>query len=278
MTPVPTPGRDESVKQGRVRLCESNLANRLLGTSFPPGGLHLTERLGTLLHLTPKSSVLNVASGEGASSIFLAKRFGCRVVALDYGSQNVTQAAELAGVNGLASSVRFDCGDAGHLPFPDASFDAVSCECAFCTFPNKSNTVREFARVLRTGGRVGLSDFTRGEVLPRELACLFAMIACVADAQPIASYVECLRSANFDVEKVEFHEAALTEFVRQIGAKLLRTKNLAALKKLALPGLDLTSNKQIAQGVLTAVQEGQLGYVTLIGVKASFRYRGQTRL
>jgi arsenite methyltransferase len=274
MTPVPFPGRDESVKQGRVRSCESNLADRLLGTSFPPGGLQLTERLGTLLHLTPKSRVLDVASGEGARSIFLAKRFGCHVVGLDYSSQNVTQPAELAGANGLASSVRFDCGDAGRLPFPDASFDAVSCECAFCTFPSKSNTTREFARVLRTGGRVGLSDFTRGEVLPRELACLFSMIACVADAQPIASYVEYLRSADFDVEKVEFHDAALTELVRQIGTKLLRTKNLAALKKLALPGVDLTFTKQIAQGVLNAVQEGQLGYVILIGVKPSFWCRG----
>jgi arsenite methyltransferase len=274
MTPEPIPGRDESVKQGRARLCESDRANRLLGTSFHPGGLKLTERLGTLLHLTPKSRVLDVASCKGGRSIFLAKRFRCHVVGLDYSSQNVTQATELAGANGLASRVRFDCGDVEHLPFPDASFDAVICECAFCTFPSKSNTTREFARVLRTGGRIGLSDFTRGEMLPRELDCLFALIACVADAQPIASYVEYLRSANFDVEKVEFHDAALTELVRQFRIKPSRAKNPVALEKLALPGVDFTSAKQMAQGVLTAVQQGQLGYVILVAVKPSLWYRG----
>jgi arsenite methyltransferase len=274
MTPEPMPGRDKNVTRGRVRLCASDLANQLLGTSFHPGGLKLTGRLGTLLHLTPKSRVLDVASGKGVRSVFLAKRFRCHVVGLDYSSQNVTQATELAGVYGLASRVRFDRGDAEHLPFPDASFDAVICECAFCTFQNKSNATREFARVLRTGGRIGLSDFICGEMLPRELDCLFALIACVADAQPIANYVEYLRSANFDVEKVEFHDAALTELVRQIRIKLLRAKNLVALKKLGLPGVDFTSTKQMAQGVLTTVQQGRLGYVILVAVKPSLWYRG----
>jgi arsenite methyltransferase len=83
-----------------------------------------------------------------------------------------------------------------------------------------------------------------------------------------------LRSANFDVEKVEFHDAALTKLVRKIRVKLLNPKNLVALKKLAVPGVNLTSAKQIAQGVLTAVQQGQLGYVILVAVKPSFCYRG----
>jgi arsenite methyltransferase len=274
MTPQPVPSRHESVKQRRARLCESDVANQLLGTSFHPGGLKLTERLGTLLHLTPKSRVLDVASGKGARSIFLAKRFKCFVAGLDYSSQNVAQATELAGANGLASRVRFYCGDAEHLPFLDASFDAVICECAFCTFPNKSNTTSEFARVLRTRGRIGLSDFTRGEMLPQELDYLSALIPRVADARPIAGYVEYLRSANFDVEKVEFHNAALTELVRQVRSKLLRAKDLVALKKLTLPGADFTSIKQMAQGVLAAVQEGHLDYVILVAFKSSFWYRG----
>lgn len=240
MIPGRISGHDESVK-GRARLFESDLGNRLLGTSFHPGGLKLTERLCTLLHLTPESHVLEVACGNGAKSVFLAKRFRCHLVGLDYSSQNVAQATELARANGLASRVHFDCGDAEHLPFPDASFDAIICECALYTFQNKLNAAHEFARVLRTSGRIGLSDFTRGEMLPQQLDCLLALIAGVADAQPIANYVEYLRSANFDVEKVEFHDAALTKLVRKIRVKLLNPKNLVTLKKLAVPGVDLTS-------------------------------------
>ena len=43
---------------------------------------------------------------------------------------------------------------------PTASFDAVVCECAFCTFPDKPTAAAEFARVLRPGGRVGITDVT----------------------------------------------------------------------------------------------------------------------
>jgi arsenite methyltransferase len=276
--PVPSHGPAENVKQNRAQLCESDLANPLLGPSFHPGGLKLTKRLGTLLHLTSRSRVLDVASGKGTRSIFLAKHFRCQVVGLDYSSQNVTHATELAGANGLSSRVRFNCGDGERLPFPNASFDAVICEGAFCACPNKSHTAREIARVLWTGGRIGLSDFTRREMLPQKLDCLFPLITCLADAQPIASYVEYLRSANFDVEKVEFHDAALTKLVRQIRIKLSRAKNLAAQKKPALTDVDFTSIKQMAAKVLTAVQQGQLGYIILVAFKPSFRYKGLRRL
>ena len=274
MKPVPSLGPAENVKQNRAQLCESDLANPMLGTSFHPGGLKLTKRLGTLLQLTSRSRVLDVASGKGTRSIFLAKHFRCQVVGLDYSSQNVTHATELAGANGLSSRVRFNCGDGERLPFPSASFDAVICEGAFCACPNKSHTARELARVLWTGGRIGLSDFTRREMLPQKLDCLFPLIACLADAQPIASYVEYLRSANFDVEKVEFHDAALTKLVRQIRIKLSRAKNLAVQKKPALTDADFTSIKQMAAKVLTAVQQGQLGYIILVAFKPSFRYKG----
>src|SRR5260370_15672608 len=117
-----------SIKQCCAQVYESDLAKTLLGDSFHPGGLRLTERLGELLHLTPASRVLDVASGKGTSALFLAKRFCCHVVGTDYSSQNIAQANELAAVKGLASRVHFDRGDAERLPFPDASFDAVLCE------------------------------------------------------------------------------------------------------------------------------------------------------
>jgi len=46
------------------------------------------------------------------------------------------------------------------VPIGDASVDAVICECAFCTFPDKSAAAEEFARILLPPVRVGLSDVT----------------------------------------------------------------------------------------------------------------------
>jgi SAM-dependent methyltransferase len=62
---------------------------------------------------------------------------------------------------GLSSRVRFIVGAAETLPFPSESFDAPLCECAFCTFSDKERAASEFARILRPGGLVGMSDLTR---------------------------------------------------------------------------------------------------------------------
>ncbi len=265
-TETNSPGT-ETLKQCCAKLYESDLAKILLGDFFHPGGLKLTERLGSLLPLIQENRVLDAASGKGATALFLAERFGCQVVGIDYSGQNVADASELASAKGLSSLVRFERGDAESLPFPDKSFDAIICECAFCTFPNKTDAAREFARVLRPGGRVGLSDLTRGPSLPNELDGLLAWIACIADAQPVDGYAEYLRSAGFELEKVELHDEALTEMVQQIRMRLLSAEVLVGLKKLALPNVDFTSAKQMAQNTLSAIQQGELGYAVLIAVQ-----------
>ncbi len=267
-TPETNSPRTETLKQCCAKLYESDLAKILLGDSFHPGGLQLTERVGSLLHLAPESHVLDVASGKGTTALFLAERFGCHVAGIDYSGQNIADGNHLASAKGLSSLVRFEHGDAECLPFPDKSFDAVICECAYCTFPNKADAAREFARVLCPGGRVGLSDLTRGPALPKELDSLLAWIACIADAQPVDTYADHLRSAAFELEKVELHDEALTEMVQQIGMKLLSAEVLVGLKKLTLPNVDFTSAKQMAQSAFSAIQQGQLGYAIITASKS----------
>jgi ubiquinone/menaquinone biosynthesis C-methylase UbiE len=262
------PADSKSVKQCCAQLYESDLAKILLGDSFHPGGLRLTERLGELLRLTPESRVLDVASGTGTSAFFLAERFGCHVVGIDYSSQNIAQANELAKTKGLAFCIRFERGDAERLPYPTAAFDAVLCECAFCTFPDKFAAAREFARVLRPKGQVGLSDLTRGPLLPKELDSLLAWIACIADAQSVESYAACLRGADLEVENVELHDDALTEMVQQIRTKLFGAEIMVGLKKLNLPGVDFSPAKQVVKSALAAIRQGQLGYSIITASKA----------
>jgi SAM-dependent methyltransferase len=88
-----------------------------------------------------------------ASAAFLAARFGCEVVGIDYSGKNVEEAVRNANDMGLSERVFFRQGDAECLPFADRSFDAIVCECAFCTFPNKQAAAKEFARVLRKGAK-----------------------------------------------------------------------------------------------------------------------------
>jgi ubiquinone/menaquinone biosynthesis C-methylase UbiE len=246
---------------------QSDWARLLLGESFHPGGLALTERLGQLLGLGPGQRVLDVAAGKGASAIFLAQRFGCEIVGVEYGTDAVRQATAAAEAAALSDLVHFQQGDAEHLPFMGAQFDAVVCECAFCTFPDKPAAAAEFARVLRPGGKVGLSDLTRNGAAPEALQGLLAWVAYLGDARPTEEYVDYLTSAGLTVDRVEPHDDALSELVRDIRAKLLGAELLVRLRQIDLPGADLGQAKALARAAADAVKAGQFGYAIVKATK-----------
>jgi arsenite methyltransferase len=255
---------------GQLKSCcaavyQSDFARLLLGDSFHPGGTRLTERLGALLALGPEGRVLDVASGKGESAIFLAQRFGCAVVGIDFGVENVAEASRRATAAGVAHLTSFQHGDAEQIDYPDASFDAVICECAFCTFPDKSKAAAEFVRVLKPFGRVGLSDLIRSGPLPTELEGLLAWIACIADARPSDEYIGYLKAAGLNGARIETHDEALAEMVRDIQGKLLGAELMVKLQGLNLPGVDLEQAKTLARAAAGAVRAGTLGYALITG-------------
>ena len=257
----------EQVKQCCARLYESDLTRFLLGDSVHPGGLQLTGQLGRMLGLSPASRVLDVACGKGTTAVFLAKEFGCEVFGIDYGDQNVAAARSLAQAGHVDSRVQFDRSDAENLPFSDGSFDAVICECAFCTFPDKAASAKEFFRVLRRGGHVGISDLTRAEILPNDLDGLLAWIACIGDAQTVEGYAAFLEHAGFSVDSIEQQNNALKEMADQVRIKLLGAEIMTGLNKLHLPDVDLGAAKRMASSAMAAVKQGQLGYVLIRAAK-----------
>lgn len=263
MTTDPT-----AVKQCCANIYQSEAARMLLGDSFHPGGLALTERLASLLELSPESHILDVAAGQGTSAFHLAERFGCRVTGIDLSTENVERANDAAQSHGLAERVRFQAADAESLPFPDNSFDALACECAFCTFPSKSVAASEFLRVLRPGGRLGLSDLTRSPQLPKELNTLMAWVACIADAQPLEQYQATLQSSGFALAVTEAHDHALGDMVRQIRSRLLVFEIARGLGKISAPEFDLSAAKRMAVAAQEAIRQGRLGYVIITATKA----------
>ena len=258
---------DTELKSCCAAAYQSDFARLLLGDSFHPGGLPLTERLGKLLALSPSDHVLDLASGRGESAIYLASRFGCRVTGIDLGETNISHATSRAEAANVSTLVRFRLGDAERLDCPDASFDVVLCECAFCTFPDKRTATREFARVLRPGGRLGLSDVTRSGELPAELTGLLAWIACIADAWAAAEYVAHLERAEFQSILVEPHDEALAQMVRDIQGRLLAAELMVRLDKVSLPGVDFAEAKTTAAWAAGSIRSGLLGYSLITAKK-----------
>ncbi len=258
----------ETIKACCAALYASDWARLLLGETFHPGGLALTERLGQLLGLGPGDTVLDVAAGRGASAVHLARIFDCRVVGVDYSAANVEAAAVAAAEAGLEHLTTFVQGDAERLAVGDARFDAVICECAFCTFPNKSAAAREIARVLRPGGRLGLADLTRQGPLPEELSTLPAWIACVAEACSVDEYAAYL-AEGFALRAIERHDEALLALVRDVRAKLLGIELVAKLQRRELPSAEVEQARALARSADAAVRAGRLGYAILLASRVA---------
>lgn len=117
------------------------------------------DSLGILVDLVQPEArwnVLDVATGAGHTALAFAPRVS-RVVATDLTAEMLGQTARLASERGLAN-IETRPGDAERLPFPDASFDLVTCRLAFHHFPHPDAAIAEFARVLAPGGTLGFAD------------------------------------------------------------------------------------------------------------------------
>jgi arsenite methyltransferase len=259
----------DELKACCAAIYSSDLARYLLGESFHPGGLALTERLGKLLDLGPGKRVLDVAAGRGASAIFLAQRFGCEVLGIEYGSDSVREATCAAEATGIAHLVRFEQGDAECLTSADKQFEAVICECAFCTFPNKYAAAGEFARVLRPNGKVGLTDLTRSGEVPADLQGLLAWIACIADARSTDEYEHYLEHAGLTIDRSEPHDDALSAMVHDIRTKLFAAELLVKLKQIDLPFVEFEQARSLARAAAGAVKARRFGYALFIATKPS---------
>lgn len=122
-------------------------------------GPHPLWQLESLLEDVPISAgteVLDLGCGKGASSVFLARETGARVTACDlWVSQD-----ELGGhleAAGVGDRVRAVNGSARDLPFDEAAFDVIVSVDAFEYFGTDVRALPDILRVLRPGGRVGMS-------------------------------------------------------------------------------------------------------------------------
>jgi demethylmenaquinone methyltransferase/2-methoxy-6-polyprenyl-1,4-benzoquinol methylase len=102
----------------------------------------------------PQETVLDVATGTGAVARELLERKHCAVVGLDQSSEMLAEARRR-----LPQTVKLVEGSAERLPFPDASFDALTFTYLLRYVPDPAGTLRELARVVRPGGTIGGLEF-----------------------------------------------------------------------------------------------------------------------
>ncbi len=116
------------------------------------------RRLLDLVAVTPGARVLDVASGAGAILFPVAQRIGLRgrVMGIDLSQGMIERIRQEIAPRALRNAA-VCLMDAEALGFHDASFDFVLCGFALGSFPDPERALSEFHRVLRRGGRLGLS-------------------------------------------------------------------------------------------------------------------------
>jgi arsenite methyltransferase len=156
-------------------------------------------------------TVLDLGSGGGIDVILSAKRVGPTGHA--YGLDMTEEMLELARRNadeaGIAN-VTFLQGLIEEIPLPDSSVDVVISNCVINLSTDKPSVLREIGRVLRPGGRIGISDVVAEDRLePEQRAERGSYVGCIAGALSTSEYADGLRAAGFEDVSVAFtHEVA----------------------------------------------------------------------
>ena len=187
--------------------------------------------------LNPGEVVLDLGSGGGIDVILSAKRVGPSGVAygVDMTDEMLALARKNAAEAGVAN-VHFLKGVIEAVPLPAESVDVVISNCVINLSTNKAAVLTEIARVLKPGGRVGVSDVVaEDDLTPEQRAARGSYVGCIAGALSRREYTAGLEAAGFEDVTVEFtHEVA--EGMHGAIVKGVKTRGLPVIQPAAQAG------------------------------------------
>jgi SAM-dependent methyltransferase len=149
-------------------------------------------------------TVLDLGSGGGIDVILSAKRVGPagRAYGLDMTDEMLALARSNAADAGVGNA-EFLRGFIEEVPLPDASVDVVISNCVVNLSVDKPRVFAEMRRVLRPGGRLGITDVVAAdELTPAERAERGSYAGCIAGALSFAEYRRGLEDAGFEAIEV----------------------------------------------------------------------------
>jgi SAM-dependent methyltransferase len=182
------------------------------------GGNEATDLLVELCHIDETKYVLDVGCGVGVSPVYIAKKYGCRVVGVDILPMMIERSIERAGREQVADRTEFKVADAQDLPFDDGTFDAVITESVTAFPEDKQKAVNEYARVTKPGGYVGLNESTWLKVPPPPEVLEWAAQDIGATVQPQTqeSWVELLEGAGLHEIIVKVYDVDIKDETKGI--------------------------------------------------------------
>jgi ubiquinone/menaquinone biosynthesis C-methylase UbiE len=222
---------------------------------FHPGGAELSQRTIAGMELRSGARLLDLGCGVGNTARNLPAELRLTVTGIDFSRSNLQRAVAESG-NRAASFVQ---ADAHRLPFADNSFDGALCECVMSLLLDKPAVLGEIHRILKPGGRLGITDMSVTGDLADDFAATVAPWTCLADALDRDSYVALFESAGFEVMAVADESNALTDLVSNLKRKLILI-GASGLASGQMP-LDIESIRYWLKRFAGEVDKGAISYL-----------------
>lgn len=174
--------------------------------------------------LQPGEWVLDLGSGGGIDCFLAAKVVGSngRVIGIDMTPEMLSKARRNA-EQASATQVEFRLGEIEYLPVADNTIDVIMSNCVINLSPNKLQVFREAYRVLKTGGRLAISDIVATQEMPEEMRndpVLYS--GCMGGASLVNDLERWLTEAGFqqvDIVLKEGSKAFIREWAPERGVE-----------------------------------------------------------
>lgn len=169
--------------------------------------------------LKPGETVLDLGSGAGFDVFLASPKVGPsgRAIGVDMTDAMLERARAYAEKAGFAN-VEFRKGEIESLPVEDGTVDVAISNCVLNLVPDKDRAFREIHRVLKSGGRLAVSDMAwEVEPEPTVRTDLEAIVGCIGGALVLDDYVTRLKRAGFKSVQVEKHPGAARKMVEISG-------------------------------------------------------------
>jgi SAM-dependent methyltransferase len=181
---------------------------------LPPAALAASLGCGNpiaVADLLPGETVLDLGSGGGIDVILSARRVGAggKVYGLDM-TEEMLQLARGNAAAAEVDNVEFLLGHIEDVPLPDESVDVVISNCVVNLSVDKPAVFAQMRRVLRRGGRIGITDVVAEDRLSADdRAAMGNFAGCIAGALTVTEYREGLEAAGFVDVTIRFtHDVA----------------------------------------------------------------------
>ena len=240
------------------------LATWLIGESFHPGGLALTDELAQLTELGPGMRLLDAGCGRGASTVHLAESTGCEAVGLTLETDGVERGRQLAESRGVTDRVSFVQDDILHIDTAIGEFDVVLMECVLSTLEQKPESLRQLYRITRPGGYIALTDVTVSGELPPQLTGSIGAALCMADARDLNEYMSMVEEAGFRVKEYCLATEAVHQLIRKIGTRLMIAEAAIGLGSLPVDRSLIVEARESLKLATRLVDDGTLGYGLIV--------------